>query len=365
MPIVFDNDDAAYLNWLATHPDGYVINRRRGESSGYMVLHRSECRTISRHAQNAHLEGFTGRGYLKVCATTVSALDDYTRVEGGRPDGGFSSECSICRPCDIAGNSSEVVESDLEAFDFERDNAAPVGSFLAAIRAMLSANPTGLTPQEMRRLIKSDYPFLYGTEAHRRNVARGHYADLEHALLAQIYSSCRNARDLLIDRTTKPLRYRLSSPVELLSSESIAGRTPSLESGERLSRDRAGAPPSPQNEDHGSTGTAAKGQMVSSFGVSDFDIERARNAVVRICFQLWRATQEGDPPRVISATIHHLRTCEIIPYVTASLMLTVCAVRNATVYSEWSPSLPELNAARHAFDAIDVWWLNNPLRPGG
>jgi len=45
-----------------------------------------------------------------------------------------------------------------------------------------------LTPQEIRELVKSQYPELYGTDSHTRNVEKGYYHDLDHALLAQIYT---------------------------------------------------------------------------------------------------------------------------------------------------------------------------------
>ena len=78
--------------------------------------------------------------------------------------------------------------------------------FRDAIRNLLSANPDGLTPQELRELIKDKYPYLYGTESHRRNVERGHYKDLDHALLAHIYVVQHNASDIYSDRTQKPMK---------------------------------------------------------------------------------------------------------------------------------------------------------------
>jgi hypothetical protein len=31
---IFDDTDAPYLEWVEQHPDGYVLNRRCGSSSG-------------------------------------------------------------------------------------------------------------------------------------------------------------------------------------------------------------------------------------------------------------------------------------------------------------------------------------------
>lgn len=364
---VFDSDDAGYLDWIATHPKGYALNRRRGESAGYLVLHRVTCRTISVYSGTARADAFTGRGYVKVCAEDVASLVEYARNEGGRLDGSFSSECAICDPQGterVAPDFQDEEGEDIDAFSGDPDSRV---GLLSAVRALLKQNSTGLTPQEIRRLIKARYPSLFGTESHLRNVRKGHYGDLDHALLAQIYSSCLGARDICIDRTTKPVRYRLesdgehyhaSAPVEGASGgtkassdlKSDAGAGSMLRSSRGLSGNQASVGKSPR-----------AGDAVLS-AVSEFDLEHARNDVVRLCARLWRSTQEGDPPRNISAAIVHLRSCEIIPYVTASLMLTLCAIRNASVYSDWRPNAHEIEAGRHALAAIETWWASNPLR---
>lgn len=71
--------------------------------------------------------------------------------------------------------------------------------FRSAIRNLLSNRPDGLTPQEIRDLIKEKYPELYGTESHVRNVEKGHYKDIDHAVLAQIYVVQNNANDIYSD----------------------------------------------------------------------------------------------------------------------------------------------------------------------
>lgn len=81
--------------------------------------------------------------------------------------------------------------------------------FRDAIRQLLSGKPEGLTPQELRDLIREHYPDLYGTESHRRNVEKGHYKDIDHAVLAQIYVVQNNATDILSDRSQKPMRLTL------------------------------------------------------------------------------------------------------------------------------------------------------------
>lgn len=81
--------------------------------------------------------------------------------------------------------------------------------FREAIRLLLISHPEGLTPQEIRDLIKANYPNLYGTESHRRNVDKGHYNDLDHALLAQIYVVKNNANDIYADRSQVPMKLSL------------------------------------------------------------------------------------------------------------------------------------------------------------
>ena len=67
-----------------------------------------------------------------------------------------------------------------------------------------------MTPQQIRETIKASYPDFYGTESHRRNVEKGHYKDLDHALLAQIYVASRTAGQIVVDRTQKPIRLTLT-----------------------------------------------------------------------------------------------------------------------------------------------------------
>jgi len=82
-------------------------------------------------------------------------------------------------------------------------------SLIQAIRTILQGKPEGLTPQQIRDVIKRDYPDLYGTESHRSNVDKGHYKDLDHALLAQIYVAYRAAPDIYADKSVKPMKFSL------------------------------------------------------------------------------------------------------------------------------------------------------------
>jgi len=83
-------------------------------------------------------------------------------------------------------------------------------SFVDLIRQILRAHPEGMTPQQIRETVKANHADFYGTEAHRRNVEKGHYKDLDHALLAQIYVASRTGGQIGVDRTQKPIRLTLS-----------------------------------------------------------------------------------------------------------------------------------------------------------
>lgn len=87
-------------------------------------------------------------------------------------------------------------------------------SFTDVVRAILREHPAGLTPQEIRTIVKDDYPTYYGTESHVRNVESGNYKDLDHALLARIYIACRSASDIFADKSQKPHRMSLEAGVE-------------------------------------------------------------------------------------------------------------------------------------------------------
>lgn len=92
---MFEQDEAAYLAWLAAHPEGFVVNTTRPPKPGYMVLHKADCHTISQYTRNAREGGFTERQYLKVCAPTVGALAKWTAANG-RPGSSFSKRCQVC-----------------------------------------------------------------------------------------------------------------------------------------------------------------------------------------------------------------------------------------------------------------------------
>ncbi|SRR6266513_2504707 len=86
-------------------------------------------------------------------------------------------------------------------------------TFFELVRQILRDHPEGMTPQQIRDKVKASYPDYYGTESHRRNVEKGHYKDLDHALLAQIYIAARAAGQIVVDKTQKPMKLALATGV--------------------------------------------------------------------------------------------------------------------------------------------------------
>jgi hypothetical protein len=69
-----------------------------------------------------------------------------------------------------------------------------------------------MTPQDIRDQLKLKHPDFYGTPAHHRCVEKGHYKDIDHALLAQIYTLTGTGNSFQRDRTTRPMKVSLSDP---------------------------------------------------------------------------------------------------------------------------------------------------------
>ena len=87
-------------------------------------------------------------------------------------------------------------------------------SFTDTVKGILSSESSALTPQEIRERIKTEFPDLYGTESHQRNVEKGNYQNLDHALLAQIYSLVRTNDAFFCDKSFKPMKISLIDQTE-------------------------------------------------------------------------------------------------------------------------------------------------------
>ena len=90
--IFFDNDDVAYLEWVARNRDGYVVNVRQTLSPDYVVLHRATCSTISAPQEPG---AYTERNYRKLCGRTLADVAE-APTWCRRANGSFTKRCSIC-----------------------------------------------------------------------------------------------------------------------------------------------------------------------------------------------------------------------------------------------------------------------------
>ncbi len=82
-------------------------------------------------------------------------------------------------------------------------------SFTDTVKEILLSESSAMTPQEIRDYIKSNHPEYFGTESHHRNVDKGNYQNLDHALLAQIYSLVRTNDAFFCDKNSKPMKVSL------------------------------------------------------------------------------------------------------------------------------------------------------------
>lgn len=85
-------NDAGYYQWLRLYPDGFILNIRSTYSPKFLVLHRADCRMISKQRDSGV---YTEHSQRKVCAETKMELIQWIK-DNIKPDGYFTNECSIC-----------------------------------------------------------------------------------------------------------------------------------------------------------------------------------------------------------------------------------------------------------------------------
>jgi hypothetical protein len=79
--IIFSGDDVAYLAWVKSNPDGYVVNvDRAGILPQYPVVHRASHKAISSRL----IGNFTTRQYIKFCSKGIRELETYAARVYGR-----------------------------------------------------------------------------------------------------------------------------------------------------------------------------------------------------------------------------------------------------------------------------------------
>ena len=86
---VFDNDEAGYLKWVQSHPNGFVANvDRAGRVSQYPMVHAATHGSMS----SAKIGNFTTGDYVKFCSDELDALEEYSEKRFGRS----LTRCAIC-----------------------------------------------------------------------------------------------------------------------------------------------------------------------------------------------------------------------------------------------------------------------------
>jgi len=88
---IFRDDDEGYLEWVTSHPGGFVVNCDREPYPRYLKLHRATCRTITGTPVNGRRWTAV---YVKVCSTSFGELQILTRHQPrGQP-----TNCRLCNP---------------------------------------------------------------------------------------------------------------------------------------------------------------------------------------------------------------------------------------------------------------------------
>lgn len=94
-------------------------------------------------------------------------------------------------------------------------------NFTDVVKYILKSNSEPMTPQEIREQIKQKYSQYYGTPSHINNVSKGHYKDLDHAVLAQIYSLVRMNKSFFCNKDHKPVKISLSNDESVIKPGKI------------------------------------------------------------------------------------------------------------------------------------------------
>lgn len=82
-------------------------------------------------------------------------------------------------------------------------------TFSDVVRKILASTGIPMTPQEIRDRVIKEYPEFYGTPSHLRNVRKGYYKDISHALLARIYSLVKTGKAFKCEKNVKPMKILL------------------------------------------------------------------------------------------------------------------------------------------------------------
>lgn len=85
----FDVDDQSYLDWVQSHPEGYIANvDRMVKVPDYPMIHRATHGLLS----SAKIGNFTAGDYVKYCSTDLDALRAWVEFVCGR----VATRCGQC-----------------------------------------------------------------------------------------------------------------------------------------------------------------------------------------------------------------------------------------------------------------------------
>ncbi|WP_024612746.1 hypothetical protein [Pseudoalteromonas sp. TB64] len=144
----FINDEYKYINWIQSNPNGFVINTSKSKRLDYRVLHTADCSYVTTLQGNAQEDGFTERGYIKICSTNVESLRDWTKQEGEK-NGLFTQECARCKPWEHNSYSKGIAQfDDLLTLSNIKELYE---KYLALVR--FEVQKLGVKPTEVRHLI--------------------------------------------------------------------------------------------------------------------------------------------------------------------------------------------------------------------
>lgn len=90
---IFRDDDGPYLQWVAAHADGSVVNVNRKPKPSYLIPRHANCRTITGSPANG---GSFINQYSKVCAMECRELETWAREQVG----------ANCNPAAAASHSA-------------------------------------------------------------------------------------------------------------------------------------------------------------------------------------------------------------------------------------------------------------------
>ena len=87
--LTFDNDEAGYLQWIEKNSTGYVINTPKRSGDFPDMLHRANCRHISRGTYT----NYTTTDFKKLCSLNKQEMLAWGQVSS--PD---FRMCKVCNP---------------------------------------------------------------------------------------------------------------------------------------------------------------------------------------------------------------------------------------------------------------------------